>query len=104
MRTGFDLAQTRTTLFGALLRARDRFGKNLTSVHKDLISAAGLPHRVPDVGVDRALQAMGNDKKRSAKDGPAEHNFVLLEDIGYPVRNVRVSEKEARQAIGGVVE
>jgi 3-dehydroquinate synthase len=84
--------------------SQDRFGKNLTSVHKDLIGAAGLPHRVPDVGVDRALQAMGKDKKRSATVGFAEHNFVLLEDIGHPVRNVRVSEKEARQAIGAVVE
>ena len=84
--------------------SQDRFGTNLTSVHKDLLDAAGLPHRVPDVGVDRALQAMGKDKKRSAAVGPAEHNFVLLEDIGQPVRNVRVSEKEARQAIGAVVE
>jgi 3-dehydroquinate synthetase len=59
---------------------------------------------VPDVGVERALLAMGRDKKRSSADGPAGHRFVLLEDIGRPVRSVPVSEEEAREAIGAVVE
>jgi 3-dehydroquinate synthase len=84
--------------------SRGRFDKDLTGVHEDLIGAAGLPRRVPDVGVERALLAMGRDKKRSSADGPVQHRFVLLEDIGKPVRNVSVSEEEAREAIGAVVE
>ncbi len=47
---------------------------------------------------------MGRDKKRSAADGPARHRFVLLEDIGRPVRSVPVSEEEAREAIGAIVD
>ncbi len=84
--------------------SRKRFGRDLRSVHEDLISAAGLPRRVPDVGVERTLLAMGRDKKRSAADGPSSHRFVLLEDIGSPVRSVPVSEEEVREAIGAIVE
>jgi hypothetical protein len=47
---------------------------------------------------------MGHDKKRLSADGPAGHRFVLLEDIGRPVRSVPVSEEEAREAIGAIVE
>ena len=84
--------------------SRDRFGKDLTGVHEDLIDAAGLPRRVPDLGAERVLLAMGRDKKRAAADGPAGHRFVLLEDIGRPVPDVPVGEDEARQAIGTIVE
>jgi hypothetical protein len=59
---------------------------------------------VPDVGVEHALLAMGRDKKRFSADGPAGHRFVLLEDIGRPVMRVPVSEDEAREAIGAIVE
>ena len=83
--------------------SRDRFGTDLVGVHEDLLDAAGLPRRAPGVDVDRALAAMGTDKKRTASDGRAAHRFVLLEDIGEPVRNVPVSEEEAREAIGAVV-
>jgi 3-dehydroquinate synthase len=91
-------------MLAAASLSRKRFGRDLTRVHEDLIEAAGLPRRVPDVGVERALLAMGRDKKRFAADGPAWHRFVLLEDIGRPVRSVPVSEEEAREAIGAVVE
>ena len=84
--------------------SRNRFGRDLTRVHEDLIEAAGLARRVPDVGVERALLAMGRDKKRFSADGPAGNRFVLLEDIGRPVRSVPVSEVEAREAIGAIVE
>jgi 3-dehydroquinate synthase len=84
--------------------SRDRFDRDLTGVHEDLIDAAGLPRRVPDVGVERVLLAMGRDKKRAAMDGPAKHRFVLLEDIGKPVRGVPVGEDQARRAIGAIVE
>jgi hypothetical protein len=47
---------------------------------------------------------MGRDKKRSAKDGPAGHRFVLLEDVGKPVRNVPVTDQEASEAVGEVIE
>jgi 3-dehydroquinate synthase len=83
--------------------SRDRFERNLTGVHETLIQAAGLPSRVPDVGVGRVLLAMRRDKKRTTADGPATHRFVLLQDVGRPVRNVPVSEGEARGAIGAVV-
>jgi 3-dehydroquinate synthase len=91
-------------MLAAARLSRNRFGMDLTSVHEDLIGAAGLPRRVPDVGVERALLAMGRDKKRFSADGPAGHRFVLLEDIGRPVRSVPVSEEEAREAIGAIVE
>lgn len=84
--------------------SRERFGKDLVSVHKDLLHLAGLPSRVPDVGVDRALQAMARDKKRPGAYGSGKHRFVLLEDIGKPVRNVTVGEEAARRAIGAIVE
>jgi 3-dehydroquinate synthase len=90
-------------MIGEAHLSRDRFGTDLLSVHEDLISAAGLPRRAPGVVLDRALEAMGADKKRTANDGPAGHNFVLLRDIGKPVRNVPVSEDEAREAIGAIV-
>jgi 3-dehydroquinate synthase len=81
--------------------ARDRFDADLVGVHEDLIGAAGLPGRLPDVDADLALEAMGRDKKRTADD--ARHRFVLLENVGEPVRNVPVSEQQAREAIGAVV-
>jgi len=84
--------------------SRERFDRDLISVHENLLGAARLPRRVSDVSVERVLQAMGRDKKRSATDGPVQHRFVLLEDIGKPVWNVPVSEDEARRAIGAIVE
>jgi len=81
-----------------------RFGRDLTGVHRDLIGAAGLPRRVPGVDVEQTLRAMGHDKRRLATDEPVQYRFVLLEDIGDPVRNVPVSEEEARGAIGAIVE
>jgi hypothetical protein len=53
--------------------------------------------------VNLTLAAMDRDKKRIASDGHAAHRFVLLKDIGEPVKNVPVREQEAREAIGGVV-
>ena len=84
--------------------SREHFARDLTGVHARLLDAAGLPRRVPDVGVERALAAMGNDKKRTANEGAVEHRFVLLEDVGKPVTGVPVTEDEARRAIGGIFE
>jgi 3-dehydroquinate synthase len=103
----YNLQHGKAVAVGMLAAAslsRNRFGRDLTSVHEDLIEAAGLPRRVPGVAVERALLAMGRDKKRSSADGPARHRFVLLEDIGRPVRSVPVSEEEVREAIGAIVE
>ena len=91
-------------MLAAASLARNRYVRDLTSVHEDLLEAAGLPRRVPDVGFERALLAMGRDKKRHCADGSTWHRFVLLEDIGRPVRNVPVSEAEAREAIGAILE
>jgi 3-dehydroquinate synthase len=104
---GYNLQHGHAVAAGMLAAAslsRNRFGRDLTRIHEVLIEAAGLPRRVPDVGVKRTLLAMGRDKKRLAADGPARHRFVLLEDIGRPVRGVPVSEEEAREAIGAIVE
>jgi len=84
--------------------SRERFGRDLRGIHRDLIGAAGLPRRVPDVDIDQALLAMGRDKKRPSTDGRLQHRFVLLEDIGRPASNVPVSEEEVREAIGAVVD
>jgi 3-dehydroquinate synthetase len=84
--------------------SRERFDRDLTGLHEDLIAAAGLPLRVPNVETGRALQAMGRDKKRSGSDAAGEHRFVLLEDVGRPVRGVPVKENEALRAIEAVVE
>jgi 3-dehydroquinate synthase len=103
----YDLQHGRAVAAGMLAAAslaRNRYGRDLTSVHEDLLEAAGLPRRVPDVGFERALLAMGRDKKRHCADGSTRHRFVLLEDIGRPVRNVPVSEAEAREAIGAILE
>jgi 3-dehydroquinate synthase len=103
----YNLQHGKAVAVGMLAAAslsRNRFGRDLTSVHEDLIEAAGLPRRVPGVAVERALLAMGRDKKRFSADGPARHRFVLLEDIGRPVRSVPVSEEQAREAIGAIVE
>jgi 3-dehydroquinate synthetase len=91
-------------MIAAASLSRERFGRDLKGVHEDLIGTAGLPHRVPDIGVERTLLAIARDKKRSAANGPAWHRFVLLEDIGRPVRRVPVSEEEVREAIGAIVE
>jgi 3-dehydroquinate synthase len=88
-------------MLAAATIARDLFEADLVGVHENLLDAAGLPSRVPDVDANRALEAMGRDKKRTASD--ARHRFVLLENIGEPHRNVPVSEQEAREAIGAVV-
>jgi 3-dehydroquinate synthase len=80
----------------------DRFGIDLTDLHKDLLESAGLPRCSPGIDAEAALRAMSRDKKRSATDGTT-HRFVLLEDVGLPVYGVAVDDDEARRAIGSVV-
>jgi 3-dehydroquinate synthase len=102
----YNLSHGSAVAAGMLAEAnlsRYHFGTDLTGLHEDLIGAAGLPRRVPGIDVNRALEAMGKDKKRTASDSPAAHKFVLLEDVGKPARNVPVSEREARAAIEAVV-
>lgn len=90
-------------MVAAATLALNRFGVDLVGMHEDFIASAGLPRRVPGVDVDRTLEAMARDKKRTAKDGAAGFRFVLLEDFGKPIRNVPVGDDEAREAIGAVV-
>jgi 3-dehydroquinate synthase len=80
--------------------SRERLGTDLVALHEDLLNSAGLPLKVPNIEVGKALSAMGRDKKRRAGD---EYRFVLLEAVGKPVRGVTVGEDEARRAIGAVV-
>jgi 3-dehydroquinate synthetase len=84
--------------------SRELFGTDLTGLHEGLIQAAGLPISVPSVETGRVLQAMGRDKKRTGTDAAGEHRFVLLEDVGRPVRGVPVPEGEVLRAIEAVVE
>jgi 3-dehydroquinate synthase len=80
--------------------AREKLGSDLVALHEDLLRSAGLPLEVTSVQVEKALAAMGRDKKRRAGDG---YRFVLLEDVGKPLWGVLVGEEEARRAIGAVV-
>ncbi len=84
--------------------SRRRYGTDLTSVHADLMNSAGLPSSVTGIDPERALVAMGRDKKRTGRDRPVEHRFVLLEDIGKPVRDVPVIEQEAREAMEEIID
>ncbi len=84
--------------------SRERYGKDLTGLHEDLLNAAGLPTKVPAVRVEKVLSAMGRDKKRRTSDGEGGHRFVLLEDVGEPVWGVPVGDDEVRAAIEAVLE
>ena len=84
--------------------SRERFDSDLTGLHEGLIQAAGLPLGVPNIETRGALRAMNRDKKRSGSDAAGVYRFVLLEDVGRPVRGVPVQEDEALLAIEAVVE
>ena len=83
--------------------SRKRYPNDLTALHDDLLASAGLPRKVSGVDAGAALRAISRDKKRSAADAEGQHRFVLLEDVGRPVRGVPVGQEEARRAIGEVV-
>jgi 3-dehydroquinate synthase len=100
---GYALAHGEAVSVGmvaASLLSRERFGTDLVALHEDLVRSAGLPLRVPNIEVEKALSAMDRDKKRRAGD---EYRFVLLQDVGQPVWGVPVGEVEARRAIGAIV-
>lgn len=84
--------------------SRERYGKDLTGLHENLLSVAGLPTKVSAVGVEKVLSIMGRDKKRRTTDDEAGHRFVMLKDVGKPVWGVPVGEEEARAAIEAVLE
>jgi 3-dehydroquinate synthase len=60
-----------------------------------LLSAAGLPRRAPDIGVQRYLDLMGHDKK--VEGGRAR--FVVLEGIGRAL----VTHEVPRETLAGVL-
>ena len=100
---GYALAHGEAVSVGmvaASLLSQERFGTDLVAVHQDLLRSAGLPLRVSNIEVEKALSAMDRDKKRRAKD---DYRFVLLQDVGRPVWGVSVGEVEARRAIGAIV-
>ena len=103
---GYDLPHGEAIAAGMLAAARlgtERFGTDLLETHEDLLRAAGLPLKVPAVGIEPILAAMGRDKKRQGSDRAGTYRFVLLRDIGRPERDVRVSAAEATRAIGEVL-
>lgn len=103
---GYDLPHGQAVAAGMLAAARlsrDRFDADLLKTHEDLLLAAGLPLKVPTVGVERVLRAMGRDKKRQVNDQTHTYRFILLEDVGRPVLDVPVHVAEVRRAIEAVL-
>jgi 3-dehydroquinate synthase len=83
--------------------SREKFGADLVGLHEDLLQAARLPLKVPDLEAGSVLSTMDRDKKRRASDVRGAYRFVLLEDVGSPAWGVPVDEGEARRAIEVVV-
>ena len=69
----FDPAQTRTTLFGALLKARDRFGKNKVALED--------PERQPLTYGRLVLGALVLGRQLAAITSPGERVGVLLPNV-----------------------
>jgi 3-dehydroquinate synthase len=88
-------------MVAAALLSEEKLGTDLVALHEDLLRSAGLPLRVPNVEVEKALFAISRDKKRRVADGAGR--FVLLEDVGRPLWGVPVGEEEVRRVIGAVV-
>lgn len=104
---GYDLPHGEAVAAGMLAAARlseEEFGPDLEGLHRELISTAGLPARVPAVEVDAVLSAMGRDKKRRSGDKPTEYRFVLLRGPGDPVWGVPVPESRVRRTVEAVLE
>lgn len=104
--SGYGLSHGEAISLGMTCAARigaRRTATDLTSLQTELLIAAGLPIRVPDVDRDEVLRAMGRDKKRSSKDGFGEHRFVLLDGIGNPVWGVPVTDDEVLESLRPVV-
>ena len=91
-------------MLAAARLSREKLGADLLETHETLLRAAGLPLSAPAPDVEAVLAAMGRDKKRRATDREGEYRFVLLEDVGRPVRDVPVSGAEARRAMGAVLD
>jgi 3-dehydroquinate synthase len=103
---GYNLPHGEAVAVGMLAAARlsyELLHTDLLKSHEDLLQAAGLPLKVPAVKVESVLKAMDHDKKRRGSDHAGEYRFVLLEDIGRPIRDVLVGANEARLAIGGIL-
>ena len=100
---GYGLPHGRAISAGMVAAARlsaRKFGEDLVPLHENLLQSAGLPTKLPGMDAEEILAAMHKDKKRRHN----EHRFVLLEDIGRPIWDVPVSEKEIREVIAGISE
>ena len=106
---GYDLPHGEAVAAGMLAAAwlsHELLGADddLLAIHENLLHAAGLPLKVPIADVESVLKAMGRDKKRHASDQDYTYRFVLLKDVGRPLRDVPVGAAEARRAIGAVLD
>lgn len=88
---------------GLGLRATLRLSRRLTGLDAAeeerglrLLSAAGLPERLSGVNLDETVELVARDKKAAAGKIP----FVLLEELGRPVRGVEVPESLLRETVG----
>lgn len=85
--------------------SRERYGTDLTDIHRDRLAAAGLPTSLPDFDASKVLRTMSRDKKRRHDNGhTAYHRFVLLEDVGRPVWDVPIIEEEVLRAMETIVD
>jgi len=100
--SGYDLLHGEAVAVGlhaaAFLSAR-KFGKDLTSLHRELTEKAGLPSRMSAVDPEKVLSAVRRDKKRLSADGSSEYRFVLLRDVGDPAWGVKMNEYDVLEAI-----
>ena len=92
-------------MMAAARLSHERYGTDLTPVHRDLLAAAGLPASVSGFDAERVIQTMSRDKKRRHDTGSAaSHRFVLLEDVGSPAWDMPVTEEEVLRAMETIVD
>ena len=104
----YDLPHGQAVAVGMMAAAhlsRQRYGMDLTPIHRERLTAAGLPTSVPGFEVTKILRIMSRDKKRRYDNGHTEHHrFVLLEDVGRPVWDVTVTKEEVLRAMETIVD
>lgn len=104
----YKLPHGQAVAVGMMAAARlshERYGADLTPVHRDLLAAAGLPASVSGFDAEKVLRTMSRDKKRRHDPGSAaSHRFVLLEAVGSPAWDMPVTEEEVLRVMETIVD